>query len=127
MEALIAEDHESLAKALRWALQRILPSGWDVQTTGDGRTAEYILIMDPGLHLAVLDYLLPHADADRIVTEALKVRPHLRGKIIISSGVPDFPDDVERRLFSELGCRRLDKPVDFDDLERLVLEIIGGQ
>jgi DNA-binding NtrC family response regulator len=127
VDALIAEDHETLASALRWALRRILPADWDVQTTEDGRTAEYVLIMDPGLKLAILDYLLPHADADRIVTEALKVRPHLRGKIIISSGVAQFPEDVAERLFREHQCRRLDKPVDFDELEKMVLEIIGPQ
>jgi hypothetical protein len=106
-------------------LQRILPSGWDVRVVDDGRTAEYVLIMDPDIKVALLDYLLPRVDAERIVVETLKVRPHLRGKIIVSSGVVEYPKDVEERLFVELGCRRLDKPIDFDDLERVVLEIIG--
>src|ERR1043165_1177415 len=122
MDALIAEDYDPLRKAIAWALRRMLPD-WDVQDTSDGRTAQYILIMDPGLRLAVLDYMLPHADADTIVAEALKVRPHLRGKIIICSGIGQFPEDLEERLFVEHQCHRLDKPVDFDDLERVVMAI----
>lgn len=128
MDALIAEDHEALANALLWALQRILP-GWDIQKTSDGRTALYVLCMDPGVQFAVLDYLLPHSDADDIVSEVLKVRPHLRGKIIVCSGIVEYPEDVEQRLFTELGCKRLDKgnPKMLFELERIVLEVTGSR
>lgn len=127
MDALIADDNIALSKALGWALKRIVPDGWDIRVTNDAVTAGYLLILDPGLKLAVLDYLMPIRDGEHIITEAMKVRPHLRGKIIVCSGLDDFPEEVERHLFAELGCKRLRKPVDLELFERMVLEIIGGQ
>lgn len=127
MDALVVDDTEGLAKALTWALKRIVPPGWDVQSTGDAVTGGALLILDPGLKLAVIDYLLPVKDGHAIVTEAIAVRPQLRGKIIMCSGVEHYPPEVEQRLFVELECRRLNKPIDFDMLERMVLEIIGPQ
>jgi DNA-binding response OmpR family regulator len=125
MDALIAEDHDVLANALLWALQRILP-GWDIQRVEDGRSAEYALIMDSGVRLAVLDYLLPRADAEKVVASVLQIRPKLKGKIIICSGI-DYPDDVAERLFVDLGCKRLDKGNHelLFELERLVLQIVN--
>ena len=115
----------ALAKAVRWALRRILPDGWDVQVAHDGLTAEYMLIMDPDVKVAVLDYLLPRRDGHAVMTAAIKVRPNLKGRIIVCSGVDSFPPEVAEALFGEFECKRLDKPFDFDDLERIVLEIIG--
>lgn len=127
MHALVADDNISLAKAMRWALRRIVPPGWDVQVTHDGLTASYMLVMDPELKLVVCDYLLPRKDAHAIITEALKVRPHLRGRIIVCSAVDEYPSEVASALFDELECKRLYKPFEFEDLERMVLEIIGPQ
>ncbi len=126
MDALIADDHEIFSNALLWALQKILP-GWDIQKTDNGRTAMYVLTMDPGIKFAVVDYLLPRMHGDEAVSEAVKLRPHLRGKIIICSGMDDYDDDIKQRLFVELGCRRLDKgnPEFLRELERLVHEIVG--
>lgn len=127
MDALVVDDNESLARALEWALRRILPAGWDVKSTHDARLGGYLLVMDPGLKVAIIDYLLPVMLGDQIINEAMKVRPELRGKIIVSSGMDEFPEEVEKLLFQDLGCRKLSKPVDFDELERMVLEIIGPQ
>lgn len=127
MHALVADDNVSLAKAVHWALRRIVPDGWDVQIAHDGLTASYMLIMDPELKLAVIDYLLPRKDAHAIVTEALRVRPHLKGRIIVCSGVDEYPPEVDEALFGDMACKRLDKPFEFDELERIVLEIIGPQ
>ena len=87
MDALVVDDNESLAKALEWALRRIVPAGWDVRSTGDAVTGGALLILDPGIKVAVIDYLMPMRDGEHIVAEALKVRPQLRGKIIVCSGV----------------------------------------
>jgi DNA-binding NtrC family response regulator len=127
VEALVADDNVSLAKAVRWALRRIVPPNWDVQVVHDGLTASYMLIMDPELKVAVIDYLLPRKDAHAIIGEALKIRPHLRGRIIVCSGIDEYPSEVEEALFTDFACKRLDKPFEFDDLERMVLEIIGVQ
>ena len=127
MDALIADDNIALSKALHWALKRIVPDGWDIRVTNDAVTAGYLLILDPGLKVAVVDYLMPIRDGEHIVTEAMKVRPHLRGKIIICSGLDEYPPEVEHHLFVDLGCRKLPKPVNFDELETMVLDIIGPQ
>lgn len=124
MDALVVEDQVAIGRVLVWALRRIAP-GWDIQITGDAIAGGYLLVLDPSLKMAVVDYFMPMKLGDEIIEEALKIRPHLKGKIIVCSGIGTYPPEVEKKLFVELGCRRLDKPIDLDKFEEMVLEIIG--
>lgn len=125
VDALVIDDNINWSKAVIWALKKICPPDWDIRATDSSRTGGYLLVMDPDLKLALVDYFMPVQLGDEIIEEALKVRGHLRGKIIVCSGIGTYPPEVEEKLFVELGCRRLDKPIDFQELERVVLEVIG--
>lgn len=127
MDALVIDDNEAWAKAVLWALKRIVPADWDVRSVNNARTGGYLLIMDRDLKLALVDYLMPIQLGDEIIEEAIAVRPKLRGKIIVCSGLDDLPPEVEEKLFVTLGCKKLSKPVDFETLEKLVLEIIAPE
>lgn len=122
MDVLIIDDEELYGRMLVWAVRRMVPDGWDVQRTTDPVAASYILILDPDIKLVLLDNLMPKKYGIDVAEEALKERPHLRGRIIVTSG--HLPrDELER--FVELGCHILDKPFALDDLEALVQKIIG--
>jgi len=108
-----------------WAIKRMVPVNWDVRHEADPIVATYLLILDPNIKLVTLDYLMPKKFGLDVAEEAVLARPHLRGKIIVMSGIR-FPKDVQER-FDALGCVTLEKPFELEKLEQIVLSIIGVQ
>lgn len=124
-DAVVIDDNLPMLGALRRVLESILPR-WRIvgfSEPGAGRNA---LVAAPHVKLAVVDYHFAESrlDGEAIIDQALKVRPNLRGRIIVCSGV-DISPATARRLFDELGCLNLPKPVQRADLERMVYKALG--
>jgi CheY-like chemotaxis protein len=120
--AIIIDDEADFAKGMARHLANIIPGGWKVELMSDARAGRMVLVMDSRVKFAIVDYLMPRFDGEAIITEALKNRPELKGKIIVMSGWT-LPDDVSRHLFDELGCLWLEKPIDPEKLQQLVRKV----
>lgn len=120
--AIVVDDHADQARALMRLLADVVPRHWKVETLTDARAGRMVLVMDERVRLAIVDWVMPRFDGEAVITEALRQRPELRGKIIVTSGWP-IPDDVARHLFDELGCFWLEKPIEFKKLKDLVWKI----
>jgi CheY-like chemotaxis protein len=121
-DALVIDDYPAAAKAMATLLERLCPPGWAIGSTTDAAEGLSAMIGLPHLRLVVTDYLLPRFDAQDIVEMALRARPRLRGRIIVSSGA-DFPPDIYERLFVDLACLPLPKPVETDLLKTYIAQI----
>lgn len=122
MDLLIVDDDAMALAAIHRLLLDIVPAHWSIAPVSDALAGRSLLTLDPRIKVAIIDYLMPRLDGLALVEDALKYRPELRGKIIITSGAA-IPEDIEQRLFEELGCIRLDKPVDADALELVIHQI----
>lgn len=122
MDILIIDDEEAQARAIHQLVRRMsLPSNFKVEHTTDALQGRALLTLDPRVKVAIVDYLMPRIDGQAVIEEAMKHRPDLRGRIIIISGADShYPPDIEKRLFEELGCLRLGKPFEMEQLEALI-------
>jgi len=123
VEVLVIDDVEAVASALHRLIRKIVPSGWEVFHTTDPVEARSLLVLDPRIRIAVVDILMPGLAGDALIEDAIRHRPDLRGRILVSSGI-DYPPYLAERLFGELGCLRLDKPIEFEALESLVFRLV---
>jgi len=121
--AIIIDDEVDFARGMARHLANIIPGGWKVELLSDARAGRMVLVMDSRVKFAIVDYLMPRFDGEAIITETLKNRPELKGKIIVMSGWT-LPDDVSRHLFDELGCLWLEKPIDPEKLQQLVSKVV---
>lgn len=121
--AIIIDDEADFAKGMARHLANIVPSGWKVELLSDARAGRIVLVMDSRVRFAIVDYLMPRFDGEAVITETLKNRPELKGKIIVMSGWA-LPTDVAHHLFDELHCLWLEKPIDPAKLQALVWQAI---
>jgi CheY-like chemotaxis protein len=121
--AIIIDDEVDFARGMARHLANIIPGGWKVELLSDARAGRMVLVMDSRVKFAIVDYLMPRFDGEAIITETLKNRPELKGKIIVMSGWT-LPDDVSRHLFDELECLWLEKPIDPEKLQQLVNKVV---
>jgi CheY-like chemotaxis protein len=121
---LVIDDDPIVATSIHRFLRQVLPASWSVAQETDPRVGLSLAVIDQDVALCFVDLVMPGLDGQTLIEEALKKRPSLRGCIVVCTGLP--PDEeVERRLFVELGCLRLDKPFRLEDLERLVWKFIA--
>ena len=121
--AIIIDDEVDFAKGMARHLAHIVPSGWKIELLSDARAGRMVLVMDSRVRFAIVDYLMPRFDGEAVITETLKSRPELKGKIIVMSGWT-LPSDVAHHLFDELHCLWLEKPIDPAKLQELVWQAI---
>jgi CheY-like chemotaxis protein len=119
---LIVDDEPGVAEAFRQYVGKALWDGWvvSVEHTGTGALER---IAAGAVDVCMVDYYLGDMTAPELVRAALDVVPALRGRFIVCTGAVLDP---RHELFTELGCRRLDKPFDLSDLLATVEEAIGG-
>lgn len=127
MDVLIVDDEYSSARSMYRAVEHILHrwghKDWNIAVVTSAVDGRHLLVADPDMRAAIVDYLMPKLLGDRIIEEALEIRPELRGRIIVSSAA-EFPNDVAHKLFTELGCLRLDKPFQLEQLEHALRRAI---
>jgi CheY-like chemotaxis protein len=126
---LVIDDEESFARAIHRVLRRVLPDAWDVHWEPAASTGLSLLVLDGLVRLCFVDIQLATGpegmNGDELIEQALKLRPDMRGRIVVCSG--RFLDArLVARLFGELECVRLDKPVDFARLQSLVWAVVHG-
>jgi CheY-like chemotaxis protein/ferredoxin len=114
---LVVEDETIMRESLRdWLTE----SGYQVATVENGEEAlETIIEQDFGL--LILDLRLPGKDGLRVLREARASRPELKG--IIITAYPSLETAVE--AMKEGAVDYLSKPVDLNQLEKLIQETLG--
>lgn len=125
MDILIIDDHPGSARAMQMTVERMVPPGFDVRFITNARLGSFASVLDPDLKALILDYLMPHMDGEKVTEEVLRVRPRMRGRIIICTGYDSFEPEVEKHLFVDLACRKLPKPVDLAVLKKMIDEILA--
>ena len=115
---LLVDDDAHTARAMGAFLTRNFP--------GQIAVAVHTNALDALDFLAGTDVVLCFVDLDlgvgmsgrALIERALATSPKLRGKFVVCSGWPSYGEMPE-------GCRRIDKPVDLDELREIVAEAIG--
>ncbi len=121
---LLVDDEPVLVRALVQYLSGVLPAGWLVLAEPDGEAALTMLQDDitRDIRVCIIDFHLRGISGAELIRRALPARPDLRGKLIVCSGSSFLESDP---LFAELGCERLDKPFELEQLRLAVLRAIG--
>ncbi len=120
---LIIDDDVLVARAMQRATKAWLPDTWTTAAVAGALDGLCMTVMNKEIELVLLDRSMPDASGDVIAVHMLRYRPDLKGKIILSSGF-DYSKQEEAYFFGELGCLRLDKPLDLDDFKTLVYAAI---
>ncbi len=116
-QILIVEDETIVRESLRdW----LLDSGYEVETTGEGEAALKTM-GEREFDVVILDLRLPGKNGIEVLKEAKAKRPQLKG--IIITAYPSVQTAVE--AMKEGAVEYLPKPVDLNNLEKLVKETLG--
>ena len=114
---LVVEDEAIMRESLRdWLTE----SGYQVATVENGEEALKTII-ERDFGLLILDLRLPGKDGLSVLKEARANRPELRG--IIITAYPSLETAVE--AMKEGAVDYLAKPVDLNQLEKLIEEALG--
>lgn len=118
-KVLVIDDDDVVARAIHRFLRQIVPKGWAVEHETGAALGLSRLVVDRDIQLVFVDSLMPEMHGDDLVEEALRKRPSMKGRIVVCSGAW-YTDQRIARLFTTLGCQRLDKPFRLEELERIV-------
>jgi len=114
---LIVEDEAILRESLRdW----LTDSGYQVETAADGEEG-LKMIGEQDFELVLLDMRLPGKDGLQVLKEAKAQKPQLKG--IIITAYPSLETAVQAMKIG--AAEYLPKPIDLDDLDRLIKETSG--
>ncbi len=114
---LIVEDESIIRESLRdW----LTDNGYQVDTAEEGEKALQT-IAEQDFGVVILDLRLPGKNGVEVLHEARQKRPQLKG--IIITAYPSVPTAVE--AMKEGAIDYLPKPLDLNNLERLVRETLG--
>ena len=114
---LIVDDETVMRESLRdW----LTDSGYRVETAKDGEEA-LKTVAEQDFDIAILDLRLPGRDGVEVLREARAKRPQLKGVII--TAYPSVPTAVE--AMKEGAIDYLSKPLDLNELEKLIQETLG--
>ncbi len=115
---LIAEDEPMLRLV---AVETLRDAGYDVLEASDGAAGLDILKSDQHVDLLVSDIKMPRLNGYQLVEAGLKLRPGLRALLMTGYSQEPMPEAISRA-----GIRVLYKPFDFDELTRLVGNLLGA-
>lgn len=114
---LVVEDEAIVRESLRdW----LADGGYQVETVERGEEALQALV-EQDFSIVILDMKLPGKDGLKVLKEAKAHRPQL--KAIIITAYPSVPTAVEAMKIGAIDY--LTKPVDLNDLEKLIRETLG--
>jgi CheY-like chemotaxis protein len=111
---LLVDDEPALLRALRRQLAGLA----DVVTIGSGREALELLLRDSSFDLVLCDLMMPDMTGMDLHQRLTQERPDLIERIVWMTGGAFTPQALQ--FLSQLGRRRLEKPVSFADLSALV-------
>ena len=114
---LIVEDEAVMRESLRdW----LTDGGYQVETAEEGKEA-LKAIAEQDFGVVILDLKLPGKDGVEVLKEARAQRPQLKG--IIITAYPSVQTSVE--AMKEGAVDYLPKPLDLNQLEKLIRDILG--
>ena len=116
---LVVEDRDSLRRMLERSL---LDDGYRVSASGDGAEAVERLGRGERFDLVLTDLKLPGASGLEVLEAAREVDPGV--PVIVLTGYGSVPTAVEAMRGGAYDF--LEKPVEIDDLSRLVAEALGA-
>jgi CheY-like chemotaxis protein len=111
---LLVDDEPALLRSLRRQLAGLA----DVVTIGSGREALELLLRDSSFDLVLCDLMMPDMTGMDLHQRLTQERPDLIERIVWMTGGAFTPQALQ--FLSQLGRRRLEKPVSFADLTALV-------
>jgi DNA-binding NtrC family response regulator len=115
---LIAEDDQAVAAVLAEALSEV---GVKALLASDGAAGLAALQQDSGIPILLSDIRMPKMDGYELVRRAIRLQPEL--KVVMMTGYADEappPDVMGAREF-----RLLRKPVDFEALQALIVDMLS--
>ena len=114
---LVVEDEAVMRESLRdW----LTDSGYQVETANEGEEAVKI-IAEQDFGVVILDLKLPGKDGLEVLREAKEKSPQLKG--IIITAYPSIETAIE--AIKEGAVDYLRKPLDLNQLEKLIRDILG--
>ncbi len=119
VEVLIVEDNADAAESLRLLLEL---DGHTVRVAGTGRAA-LTAVDDAPSAVAFVDIGLPEMDGFEV---ARRLRAHPNGQTMVLVAVSGYGRDEDKRRAAAAGFdHHFTKPVDFDDVRRILQGIAG--
>lgn len=122
---LLVDDEPALIKTLVAFFRRALPPEWELAAFGKEQEALAFIADDllRDVRFCIVDIGMDGMGGAQLISEALKRRPDLRGRICVFSGSMLHDEDP---LFTRLGCLRLDKPFEIAQLNEIVRSVTDG-
>ena len=118
---LVVDDTPEILALVETRLRR---RGFEVQTAADGEAALAAARARPP-DLVVLDIMMPKRNGWE-VARALKRDPATQAtKIVVLTAIGEQINQITSPLYG--ADAYLDKPFDFDDLERIIDDLLGKQ
>jgi len=111
---LLVDDEPALLRSLGRQLAGLA----DVVTIGSGRDALELLLRDSSFDLVLCDLMMPDMTGMDLHQRLTQERPDLIERIVWMTGGAFTPQALQ--FLSQLGRRRLEKPVSFAELSALV-------
>jgi CheY-like chemotaxis protein len=118
---LVIDDEPTLTKVMCAFIGSALPGVVTcVQKNSGADALEFLADESTDVRLVFVDLQLEPADMDgrELIRRIVVQRPDLRHRIVVCTGEPLSEDDT---LFSVLGCGRLEKPFELEELRGLVV------
>ena len=116
---LIVDDEQMIRESIRDIL---LALGYSTVTAGSGEEALSILQKNPGIHLAIVDYIMPKMDGIETIKGLKEINPSI--KILLSSGHADR--DKLKKITSNIDGY-LFKPYHISELSNKIKELLGKE
>jgi CheY-like chemotaxis protein len=120
---LLVDDEVAAVRALRDLIDRAFAGTVTAMHMSDSVDALDFLLSPAGENVAlcIVDLHMPNMTGRALIERAIAIRPELWGKFVLCSGDPRPSDPI----FTTLGCKRLDKPFELEELVALVQGAIG--
>lgn len=123
-DVVIIDDDHATVTALHRLVLPLVPKSWRVAATVDPEQGR-LWLLEPCVKFAIIDLNMPKLHGEELITEMISIRPELRGRIVICSGML-LEDEQQGKLLGALGCLWLPKPSPPGEFRRVVRQAITG-
>jgi nitrogen fixation negative regulator NifL len=118
---LVVDDEPDVAQVLADALTR---AGYTVETAANGRDALTAIAERDDIHVVLTDMKMPELDGPGLYRAVAAQRPDLLDRFAFMTG--DTLSPITSAFLKDVGAPALMKPLDLDDVARLVARLVGA-